>query len=656
MAMKNSTLAIFTFMLLVITFSSSGQEKRLNSADESFDRYAYIDAQKIYLKVAQEGYQSADLFKKLGDSYYFNGDLKSAATWYEELYKNFEQDMSSEYFFRYAQSLKSTGAYEKADRTMEVFNEKVQSKERRAELFTKERNYLDMIEMQSGRFLLSDVGVNSSFSEFAPSFHDGSIVFSSSRSKPIKKVIHEWNERPFLDLFTAMPDNKKLIEVAKISGKVNTKFHESSTAFTSDGKTMYFTRNNYSDGRLKKDENGTTLLKLFRAKMVNNKWDDIEELPFNSDEYSVAHPALSADGSKLFFASDMPGGKGLSDLYVVDVKEDGSFGTPQNMGGVINTEGRETFPYVSNIGRLYFASDGHLGLGGLDVFVSVPGDNGFAKPVNVGEPVNSKSDDFTFILNEETKIGYFASNRPGGMGDDDIYSFVQIEELITTCKQTVVGVITDSKSTELLANTKVTLFDENMKELTEVVTDDSGRYQFTVDCDKTYVIRGAKDGYKSTEIEVVTDYQFEHENEVPLQLSSGSDLLKRIGVMVGDDLAKLLKLQPIYFDLDKAVIRPDAEIELQKVISAMKQYPELQVDIRSHTDSRASDSYNMRLSERRAKSTIKYIVDKGGVDKERITGRGYGESNLMNDCSNGASCTEAQHELNRRSEFIIIVK
>ena len=654
MQIKKYTNTVLVLLVLFVTLVTTAQEKRLKAADESFDSYAYIDAQEIYLKVAKDGYKSADLFKKLGDSYYFNANLQEAVDWYGALHENYAAEMTSEYLFRYAQSLKGIGAYKKADGIMEVFDAKVGTQERRAELFDKERNYLDLIEMQSGKFLLSDVGVNSSFSDFAPSFHNGEIVFSSSRSKPIQKVIHEWNERPFLDLFTAIPENKELVGVSKIPGKANTKFHESTSAFTNDGKTMYFTRNNYASKRLKRDSEGTTLLKLFRSNMENGKWQEAEELPFNSDEYSVAHPAISADGTKLYFASDMPGGMGLSDLYVVDVNEDGSFGKPQNLGGMVNTEGRETFPYLSNIGRLYFASDGHVGLGGLDVFVSVPGAAGFEKPINVGEPVNSQSDDFTFILNETTKIGYFASNRPGGMGDDDIYSFVQTDELITRCKQTVVGVITDAETTQPLSKAAVTLFDADMKEVTEGVTDVAGRYKFTLECDKTYIIRGSKPSYKPTEVKLVTDYQFEYEHDKPLQLSKGNDLLTKVPVELGDDLAKLLKLQPIYFDLDKSKIRPDAEVELQKVIAAMQKYPQLKIDVRSHTDSRAGDNYNMRLSERRAKSTMKYIIEKGGVAKERISGRGYGESSLVNDCSNGVDCSDTLHELNRRSEFIIL--
>jgi len=642
-------------VILFLVSSITSQNRRLAKAAVNFDNYAYIDAQHVYLKVAKRGYKSADLYKKLGDSYYFNAKLKDALFWYNKLFTEYRDQMGSEYLFRHAQSLKSTEDYKGADATMEAFDSAVNGGQNRAQLFDKERNYLEFIEMQSGRFVLADAGVNTQFSDFAPSFRKEEIVFASARNRPYKKVIHEWNEKPFLDLYTSIPDNNELAGVSKLNGKTNTKFHESSTSFSKDGKTMYFTRNNYTNKKLGANGKGTTLLKLYRSKYVNGRWDEAVELPFNSDSYSVAHPALSPDGKNLYFASDMPGGKGLSDLYVVAINEDGSYGNPKNLGDVINTEGRETFPYISDIGRLYLASDGHIGLGGLDVFVAIPnGINSFEKPINVGKPVNSPSDDFTFVLKEKTKIGYFASNRPGGVGDDDIYSFVQTDELITSCKQSVVGVLTDTETKARIPNATVLLLDEDMNIINEVITDDVGTYRFKLSCDKNFIIHGEKKPeYSTTEVALSTNYQFEFEHEMPLQLEKNSDYLKTVAANLGDDLAKSLQLQPIYFDFDKSKIRPDAAVELQKVIVALQEYPKLKIDVRSHTDSRADDTYNLQLSERRAVSTIAYIL-KAGISKDRVDGRGYGETSLVNDCVNKAKCSEEQHQLNRRSEFIIV--
>ncbi|AXT60092.1 cell envelope biogenesis protein OmpA [Aquimarina sp. AD10] len=648
---------ILTAICIFISCSLYAQNKRLEKANENFNRFAFVDARKIYLQVAESGYESRELFKKLGDSYYFNAQLEDAVPWYEKLTSKYNEEIDPEYLFRYSQSLKSIERYDDADQVMEKFNV-ITGNDQRAEYFMNTRDYLKFIEMQSGKFRLLKLSVNSKYSEYAPSFnHLGQLVFASSRAgSGMTKVLHEWNEMPFLDLFSSdiIEANGILQSPKKMKGKINTKFHESSTSFSKDGQTVYFTRNNYTKRKLGTNTEGTILLKIYRAKLKEDKWTDIEELPFNSDEYSVAHPALSADGTKLYFASDMADSRGLSDLYEVAINQDGTFGTPRNLGDKINTEGRETFPYISDSGRLYFASDGHIGLGGLDVFVSVPEETGeFSIPYNVGKPVNSDEDDFTFVLNENTKIGYFASNRRGGKGNDDIYSFKQTEDLITECNQYVTGVVTDAVSKEVLANAEVMLMDDNNQEIGLVATDNKGRYKFDLECETSYIVRATKTSYSPTEAILATNNALEYEHNLALQISTGSIDDKK-EYKKGDDLALLLDLEPIYFDLDKSFIRPDAEVELQKIIAALKEYPELKIDVRSHTDSRADDNYNMYLSERRAKSTVKYILQKGEIDPSRVTGRGYGETNLINKCANAIPCEDQEHQLNRRSEFILI--
>ncbi|MDY8135335.1 OmpA family protein [Aquimarina sp. 2201CG5-10] len=640
---------------ILLLFPTLAQEKRLAQADEDFSRFAFVDARKIYLQVAESGYFSSDLYKKLADSYYFNAELEDAATWYEKLNDTYADEIEPEYLFRYSQSLKSVERYNEADKIMERFNE-LTGNDQRAEYFMNTRDYLHFIEMQSGKFRLLKLNVNSKFSDYAPSFNNqGQLIFASSRGgSGITKTVHEWNEMPFLDLYTSniIEKNGILQSPKKIKGKINTRFHESSTSFSSDGTTVYFTRNNYTKKKLGSNEVGTVLLKLYRATLEGEKWTNIEELPFNSSEYSVAHPALSKDGKKLYFASDMPGTRGLSDLYVVDIYDDGSYGQPLNLGDKINTEGRETFPYISDSGRLYFSSDGHVGLGGLDIFVAVPENRLFSRPYNVGKPVNSSEDDFTFVLNEDTKIGYFASNRAGGKGNDDIYSFKQTEELITNCNQYVTGTVTDAVTREALANAEVILLDDNNQQLQSTVTDAKGNYKFDIECETSYIVRGSKNAYSPTEAPLTTSAVLEYKYQLPLQL--GQNALTGKVVRPGDDLSSILQLQIIYFDLDKSFIRSDAEVELQKIIAVMKEYPELKIDVRSHTDSRAEDNYNMYLSEQRAKSTIKYIIEKGGIEASRISGRGYGESFLVNKCANGVNCSEKEHQLNRRSQFIVL--
>ncbi|WP_271782123.1 OmpA family protein [Aquimarina algiphila] len=648
-------------IILSLSFNLNAQDqnKLLAKANQNFKAFKYIDARAIYLDVAERGYSSQNLYSKLADSYYFTGDLEGSVIWYKKLFKEYPKDLDAEYLFRYAQSLKSIELYSEADKVMDEFNT-LTGNDKRARSFINKRDYLNFIEMQSGKYNIYPLSINSENSEYAPSFNNqNQIVFASSRSKKTNSSkLHGWNEMPFLDLFssTIKEDQISLEGIKKLPGKINTKFHESSTSFSKDGKTVYFTRNNYTNNKIGTNKKGVVLLKLYKASLQDGKWVNIEELPFCSDEYSVSHPSLNADGSKLYFASDMPGSLGKSDLFVVDVLDNGRFGTPENLGEGINTEGRETFPYVSNSGRLYFSSDGHVGLGGLDIFVSVPEESIYNTAYNVGKPVNSPKDDFSFVLNEDIRIGYFASNRKGGKGNDDIYSFKQTEELITSCKQYIKGNITNSYTNENLPNVNITITDISGNIIVQTTSDDQGEYAVDVPCNTEYIVSASLDGFISQDVVLKTTDVFElsHDISIPLDPIKATEiLLTSVGINIGDDLSKVLQLQPIYFSIDDSSIQPEAEVELQKIISAMNKYPELKIEVRSHTDSRSSYWYNKKLSVKRMRTTVKYIIENGGIYWRRIRGKAYGERKLINDCTNNVPCTEEEHQKNRRSEFIV---
>lgn len=388
------------------------------------------------------------------------------------------------------------------------------------------------------------------------------------------------------------------------------------------------------------------MLKIYRSRKVNGRWEEAEELPFNDDDFSCAHPTLSRNGKKLYFASDRSGTVGLSDIWVVDVLEDGTFSEPENLGRPINTEGRESFPYISDAGTLYFASDGHPGLGGFDVFVTAP-EADQVSVLSVGAPINSSSDDFAFIVNDSAKTGFFSSSRKRGMGSDDIYKFKQKELPEPTCDVAITGVIKDWNTNELLLDATVQLLSMENEVLAETKVNEQGVYNFDAVCSERYIVRASERLYYDKEaIVTTTSKPSTIEQDISLELR-----LKE--VKLGDDLAKLLDLKPIYFDYDKSNIRPDAAVELTKVISAMKQIPTMIISARSHTDSRGRDSYNLSLSDRRAKSTVAYIIDHG-IEASRISGKGYGETELVNECANGVDCSDEDHQLNRRSEFIVI--
>lgn len=345
----------------------------------------------------------------------------------------------------------------------------------------------------------------------------------------------------------------------------------------------------------------------------------------------------------------MPGGEGQSDIYEIAINSDGSFGEPKNLGNRINTEGKETFPFVSINNDLYFASDGHIGLGGLDVYVTRlnPQTDEEKLVVNIGKPVNSPDDDFAFIVDDESKRGYFSSNREGGRGKDDIYSFLQLEDLKSFCEITITGVVKDKDTQELLSGAKVSIYDSSNNLLESFIVGDDASYSHVVKCSSKYFVRAEKEEYLTLEKLVSTPGKTET-LDVPLLLE------KKIKTAdVGDDLAKVLSLNPIYFDFDQHYIRPDAAIELAKVIEVMNQYPNMKIDVRSHTDSHGNDDYNLWLSDERAKSTVKYMVAKG-IAADRLTSKGYGETQPVNDCGNDSNCKKSEYQLNRRSEFIIV--
>lgn len=644
--MKNSIL-IYISIIGFISSSMFGQEKAVLSGDKKYEQYSYIDAIKTYERVAEKGYKSVELFKKLGNAYYFNSEFEKAEKWYTELFAMKPEDLEPVYFYRYAQSLKAVGKTDKANKMLDLFSQK-SGNDKRANLYNSNKNYLEKIKSNSNRYTeIENAGINSEYSDYGSSFYLNKLVFCSARDTGnFSQRKHAWTDKYFTNLYSSeFGDEMSLGKVEKFSKTINSKFNESTPVFTRDGKTMYFTRNNYLENKRGKDENNTTLIKIYKATFENKIWTNIVELPFNSDNYSTAHPALSIDEQTLYFASDMPGTFGQSDIFRVKILGNNSYSKPENLGPSINTEGKETFPFISEDNELFFASDGYPGLGGLDIFsAKIKSDGTFDKVVNVGEGVNSPKDDFAFLIDTKSRKGFFTSNRNGGKGSDDIYRFHEI--IIPKCEQVVYGKITDIETKEALPESKVMIFDNDFKQVGDTITDNEGNYAFIVDCDQLYNVRAQKTDYVTKEESVKTDKE---NGKTKLDIALESSTCK---VTVGDDLGKCFGIKNIYFDLNKSDIKLVAAIDLEKILDVMNMNPTMKIDIRSHTDSRASFKYNEALSERRAKSTMDWLI-KNGINPNRLSGKGYGESELINGCSDGVQCTEAEHQMNRRSEFIV---
>jgi outer membrane protein OmpA-like peptidoglycan-associated protein len=638
-------------VLLAITCVNSYSQVTNNKevkGNKEYVKYAYADAIKTYERIYEKGYKSPDMLLKIGNAYYFNAELEKANKWYAELYAT-SPEQEPEFYYRFAQTLKAVKDNDKATAMLAKFSEK-SGNDSRAKLLSQNKDYLTEIKNNSGRYKIENAGVNSKYSDYGTAFMGTKVVFCSARDTGnFSKRIHTWTGQYFTNLYDSpIAEDGSLGAVGKFGGKINSKFHEDTPAFTKDGKTVYFTRNNYLDGR-GFDANKVTLLKIYKATVdKEGQWNNITALPFNSDSYQTAHPALSPDEKTLYFVSDMPGTHGQSDIFRVKLNDDGSFGNTENLGDDINTPGRETYPFISDDNELYFASDGQPGIGGLDIFITrLPKDGSlnFKEVLNVGEEANSIKDDFAFIINFKTKKGFLSSNRDGGQGSDDIYKFVETKPI--WCEQILNGVVTDQDTKAVLPNTKLQLFDNNFNNIKETTSDAAGKYEFTeVDCSKKYYVRASLETYTTKESPVIIG-KTDGKTELNIELEKTQKPIK-----AGDDLADVFGINLIYFDLNKWNIRPDAAIDLAKILDVLEQYPTMNIDIRSHTDSRASDKYNEKLSDRRAKSTMQWLISKG-IAKERLTAKGFGETQLVNKCADGVVCKETEHQLNRRSQFVI---
>jgi len=644
---------LLTFSVALLSSTSllfAQPEKELEKANEMYKNFSYVDAIKIYERIAQKGFVNQEMLESLGNSYYYNAEYKKALPWYEQLFEEGKYKVKPEYYYRYAQTLKSVGDYTQADKMMAKFVELTNANDTRAALFEENKDYQTVIKNNSGRFQLNNASINTENSEYGTALYRDKIVFAAAtNAKKAKRGVSQWTGESFYDLYEAEHFDQKLGNRKPFSSTINTQFNESTPVFTKDGNTVYFTRNNYVNRKLGTDVENTILLKILRAtKDKNGNWGNIVEVPFNSDQYNVAHPALSPDEKYLYFASDMPGSFGNSDIFRVEILGDNQYGTPENLGNIINTAGRESFPYISKENVLYYSSDGIPGLGGLDIFaVKFNADGYTSKPVNIGMPGNSADDDFCFVFNSDTKVGFLTSNRPGGKGKDDIYSFHEDKPLLFFCEKKIKGVVKDAKTKAIIANAKVVLSDKVMKELDTQQSKNDGTFTFEkVNCNDTHCyLRGEKQKYETAEVNVTIG-----KDEIVYELLLNP---REVAIKKGMDLAKVFEIKEIKFDYNKANIRPDAAVELTKIVEVMREYPKMKIDIRSHTDSRGADSYNLKLSDRRAKSTLDWIV-KQGIDKKRLKAKGYGETRLINRCSNGVPCTEEEHQENRRSEFIVI--
>lgn len=706
-------------------FSAFSQEKEISKpktynndlrrANAYFDRAFYAKAIPLYQKINSKN-RTSSVIEKLATCYYNIGDLKASARLYGYLVNRAQGAKTESNIFKYIQALKASGNYNDANSVMREYLEE-KGDQLTLKAFDADVKIQENIIALGNRYRLENLALNTENSEFGVVPYNDFLVYAAAKKEVQKRNIlkpyYGWNDEPFLDIYKIHKDS--LVSgntVSKsISNKVNTKLHEGTVAFSKNGKTMYFTRNNYYKNKEVKDDKLVTHLKLYKANLIDGIWDNIEPLPFNGNHFSVEHPALSHDGKRLYFSSDMPGTLGGFDLFYVDIKNDGTYSDPVNLGTTINTKYREQFPFIAHNGDLYFSSNGHFGFGGLDVFWSKLKADNFQKPDNIGLPLNSGYDDFAFFLDNTLKAGYVSSNRIQGKGSDDIYSFKELKPLIIEdCKQYITGVITDRETNETISNSKVTMTLVSKKTdalIGTYITKENGVFKDTVECEITVVIKATANGYQDAERKITIGNKRYFKNDASMALVSLLSIEKKkqeqaqiaqqkqqekdrleLERQKKNDLEKqqradekriteaenkkkqiqsiidlephikrekdkvVIKIEDINFDYKLWYIRKDAKKILKPVVDLMRKYPKMQIEINSHTDIRGNEAYNKDLSLKRATSTKAYLVSKG-VDSQRISAFGYGESKPIQTCVTDDACSEAEHEINRRSEFVI---
>ena len=619
-----------TLSFVMVSGMLSAQNQYTKTADKLFNRYEYVDAAKEYLKLAEGSKADSYVYKQLAESYYNVFNTKEAVKWYAKVV---EQKQDAETYYKYAQMLKAEGNFKEADQQMQQFAQ-LAPNDQRAKTFVSKPNYLPELQGQTKLYDVAKSDVSSDKTDFgAVLTNDNNVYFSSSRNTSRKTS--GWNEEPYLDIYKATYNANGTISDAVAVDNINTKWHDGPVSITNDGATMYYGSESFNEKEFTKDKPKNAKfgkIYLYKATKQGDNWTNGKPLPFNNKAYDVRNPSISKDGKTLYFSSNMPDGFGGEDIWKVSVNGD-EYGTPENLGAKVNTEANESFPFITEDNILFFSSNGKTGFGGLDVFKMDL--NKGTEAINVGEPVNTSKDDFAFTYNTTKKVGFFSSNRDG---NDDIFKADPI------CNFKAVTTVRDEITGKEIEGALVVLTDEKQNILSSFTTDVAGRTETMLKCLPVYISYATKSGYENSNI-----YKVEIlESEFGLDMAVGITL-KPIAPIITE---KEVILQPIYFEYDKSNITADGAAELNKLIIVMNENPNMVIFAKSHTDSRGSDNYNMKLSDRRAKATVQYLLSKG-IAKERISGQGFGESEPKVACK---SCTEEEHAQNRRSEFLIVKK
>ncbi len=700
-------------------------QSHLKKANKLYDDLSFAAAVPEYEKALKSDPDNSEALFRLAHCYRLINDSREAEKWYSKVVRL--KDAKPSHLLFYTQALMSNGNYPEAETWIKRYTE-IAGSDERSDKILESLHQLNALVEDSANYLIEKLSINSPNSDCSPVFYKDGIVFSSSRKKAdLFQATHEWTGLPFYSLYYARGSENKFEKPEEFAPMINTKFNNGTICFNEKFDELYVTRNNIDNGKIHRSDSGIIKLKIYHFRKSGSKWTEDAAFPYNSDNYNCAHPYLSADGNKLFFASDMPGGYGGLDLYMC-MKSGDTWGRPINLGPAVNTFSNDGFPFVDNKDGLFFASDGRGGLGGYDIFYSPKSDGGYFGSLNLGYPINSSGDDLGWVQNEDGSAGYFSSNRDSKNENDDIYLFNRMAILLNV-------LVYDSKTKLPLTASTIRII-ESGREKKVITTSDSGTFNFLMTPGRQYQIITEKDRYQSDSIEIETKsmaiastqnlsigmdkkaetttlagkiyannkkkagmanakvrlidsntgveqfamtskdgtYKFENVpidghfrldaikknfasmpiDITPEMLASKKELVTNVVLIKANDV---VKINNIYYDLNKYNIRPDAALILDGVVQMMNSNPSMKIEMRAHTDCRQTDEYNMALSQRRAQAAVDYLISKG-ITADRLTSKGFGETIpiVKCDCDNtGAKiCSERDYQRNRRTEFKIL--
>lgn len=644
---RNSLILISLLTLFAVVLNSCKPSKgTMAAAREAFEKKEYFNAgesyKAVYSKTKKKDEKNEACFQT-AECYRLANDMKNAENWYRKATKG--DPTNAEAVFRLGQCLKSNSKYSEAIVELKAYQKKnpqdprTEEEIKGCELALKWKN-------EKTRYVVENVKpLNTKWSDFSPMMYKkNELYFTSDREKGASNKMYGWTGNGYTDIYkvTYKTDKKKpnviTYDIPTLIDKdvINTPYNDGAVCFDAKGTTIYYTQCSGKDGKGKN-------CRIYTAEATGTQWSEPKVLPFSSDSFTCGHPFLNKAGDVLYFSSNMPGGEGGKDLWYVTYSKRGkTWGDPINLGPTINTEGDEMYPFIADDGTLYFSSNGHVGLGGVDIYYSKGENADWSEPVNMKSPVNSGGDDFAMSLAKDKESGFFSSYREGGRGQDDIYRFY-----MTPLVFTLSGVVRDSMTKELLPNTFITITNSTDTGKLIIKTDAAGSYKITLKSKTDYELFAAREDYYDSKVETQTTRGLEQ----------STDLIQDF-VILEFDFKKVFTLEGIYYDVDKANIRPDAALILDTMVVLLNKYPRIRVELGSHTDCRSDSVYNQKLSQRRADSAVAYIINHG-IDSARLVAKGYGESALVNDCACEGQvvkrvCNEDEHQLNRRTTFRLL--